>query len=343
MSLYAAIDLHATNSYCAIIDEGQNRVFKKRLPNDLGTILKALDSFQNDMKGIVVESTYNWYWLIDGLKEAGYRTHLANTTAIKHYSGLKHGDDKSDAFWLAELLRLDILPEGYIMPKEERGLRDLLRRRTHLVKLRTSLIISNQCTVARSFGVRIGANDLNRKTDDELATVAPDEMVLLSLKSGKAVVDAIDEEIGRIEKVVMDHVSSTDAYRMLLTIPGVGKILAMTILLETGPIERFKGVGNYVSYCRKVKSAWTSNDKTKGSGNKRNGNAYLAWAFSEAAQHALRASEAARVFYERKAKNNHFMVAHGALAHKLARAAYYIMRDTVPFDEKKLFGPDVGR
>lgn len=340
MSLYAAIDLHANNSYCAIVDEGQNRVYKKRLPNDLKAILREFDSFRSDIKGVVVESTYNWYWLVDGLTEAGYRAHLANTTAIKQYSGLKHTNDKSDAFWLAELLWLNVLPEGYTMPREERSLRDLLRRRTHLKRLRTSLIISNQCTVARNFGLRIGANDLNRKTVDELAAIGTDEMVLMSLKSGKAVVEAIDKEIERIEAVVESRVSCTDTYRMLLTIPGVGKILAMTILLETGLIERFRGVGNYVSYCRKVKSAWTSNDRVKGSGNKRNGNAYLAWAFSEAAQHALRASGAARAFYERKARSKHFMVAHGALAHKLARAAYYIMRDTVPFDEKKLFGPN---
>jgi transposase len=264
--------------------------------------------------------------------------HLVNTTAIKPYSGLKHTDDRHDALWLAELLRLGVLPEGYIMPKEVRGLRDLLRRRAHLVKLRTSLIISNQCTVARNLGLRIGAKDLNRMPADTLAALAPDEMVLFSLRSGRAVVEALDEEIEQIVRVVERHLSGTVVYRMLLTIPGVGTILAMTILLETGPIGRFEDVGHYVSYCRKVRSQWTSNDRVKGAGNKRNGNRYLAWAFSEAAQHALRASGRARAFYERKAKNNHFMVAHGALAHKLARAAYYIMRDKVPFDEKKLFG-----
>ena len=111
----------------------------------------------------------------------------------------------------------------------------------------------------------------------------------------------------------------------------------MTIHLETGPIERFPKVGHYASYCRKVKSEWVSNGKIKGRGNTRNGNKYLAWAFSEAAEHARRHHEKSRAFFNRKLSQTHFMSAHNALGHKLARAAYYMMREQVIFDEKKLF------
>jgi transposase len=112
----------------------------------------------------------------------------------------------------------------------------------------------------------------------------------------------------------------------------------MTIMLETGPVGRFPTVGDYVSYCRKVSSAWVSNGKKKGKGNKKNGNRYLAWAYSEASEFARRHDGKARAFYQRKAQRTNFMVAHQALAHKLARAAYYMMRDDVPFKAEKLFG-----
>jgi transposase len=122
-----------------------------------------------------------------------------------------------------------------------------------------------------------------------------------------------------------------------MTIPGVGKILALTIILETGPISRFEKVGNYVSYCRKVSSTWISNGKAKGKGNKKNGNKYLAWAYSEAAELAKRFDAMARAYFNKKASKSNKMVAHNALAHKLARAAYYIMKDRVEFMPEKLF------
>ncbi len=146
MTLYAGIDLHSTNNYLGVIDEQDRRLYEKRLPNDLDTILLALAPFKNDIEGVVVESTFNWYWLVDGLQDDGYKIHLANPSAIKQYEGLKHTDDRWDAFWLAHLLRLNILPEGYIYPKDGRPVRDLLRRRLLFVKHRTAHILSLQST-----------------------------------------------------------------------------------------------------------------------------------------------------------------------------------------------------
>src|SRR3970282_465347 len=120
-----------------------------------------------------------------------------------------------------------------------------------------------------------------------------------------------------------------EQYKKLLTLQGVGKTLGLTIMLETGPISRFAQVGNYCSYCRKVSTKWISNDKKKGKGNKKSGNKYLAWAFSEAAEIARRYYPEARTYYQRKMQKTNAMVAHQALSHKLARAAYYIMRDGV--------------
>jgi hypothetical protein len=116
MKLYGAIDLHSSNNVMALIDEGNKIVYQKRLPNELAMILKELSVYREQVEGIVVESTYNWYWLVDGLMGEGYRVHLANTAAIQQYEGLKYTDDHSDARWLAHLLRLGVLPEGHIYP-----------------------------------------------------------------------------------------------------------------------------------------------------------------------------------------------------------------------------------
>ena len=121
MPLYGGIDLHANNSVIVLLNEQDEVIYRKRLANDLSTIVEQLDPYRPEMKGLVVESTYNWYWLVDGLMEAEYRVHLANPAAMQQYSGLKYTDDHSDARWLAHLLRLGVLPEGYIYPQGRTG------------------------------------------------------------------------------------------------------------------------------------------------------------------------------------------------------------------------------
>jgi transposase len=338
MELYAAFDLHANNNFFALIDQDGSRVFKKKLYNDRGLILEVLRPYREEIVSIVVESTYNWYWMVDALMDEGYEVHLANPSAIQKYTGLKHSDDKHDAFWLAELLRLGILPEGYIYPKEERPVRDLLRKRGHLVKLRTSLILSLQTIINRNCGIRLKVNDVKRLRENRVNPFveANDDLAMAGMVS-KESIDFLTHQIRRIERAVKGKVELKEPYRYLLTLPGVGTILALTIMLETGPMSRFAKVGNYVSYCRKVSSQWISSGKRKGKGNKKSGNKYLAWAFSEAAELARRYNPQARAYYNRKMQKTNFMVAHSALSHKLARAAYYIMRDQVPFKPEKLF------
>ena len=152
MKLYGAIDLHSTNNVTVVIDEQDRVVYQKRLPNDLALILKELSVYQSELQGIVVESTYNWYWLVDGLMAEGYKVYLANTAAIQQYEGLKYTDDHSDARWLAHLLRLGVLPQGYIYPKAERPVRDLLRKRSQLVRQRTTNLLSIQNLMTRNTG-----------------------------------------------------------------------------------------------------------------------------------------------------------------------------------------------
>jgi len=338
MKLYTAFDLHSNNSYLGIIDENGKRIFKKKLRNDPAMIKETLKPFKTDIEGIVVESTFNWYWLVDLLKEEEYRVHLANPSKIQQYSGLKYSDDKHDAFWLAEMLRLGILPEGYIYPKEERPIRDLLRKRSHIVRLRTALIVSLQNIITRNLGVKLKANDIRFLTTDRVTPLLQEnEDLSLAGKVSKESIDFLGRQINAIENTISGRIQLSNPYNRLLSIPGVGKILAFTITLETGPIDRFPKVGNYVSYCRKVPSGRFSNDKKKGTGNRKNGNKYLAWAYSEASDHARLFDTKARIYYQRKLQKTNAPVAHSALAHKLARAAYYIMRDGVVFMPDKAF------
>jgi transposase len=340
MPLYGGIDLHANNSVVVVLNELDEVIYQKRLANDLPTLLGQLAPYHAELQGVVVESTYNWYWLVDGLMEAGYRVHLANPAAMQQYNGLKYTDDHSDARWLAHLLRLGVLPEGYIYPKAERAVRDLLRKRAHLVRQHTANVLSVQNIMARNTGVRFSVKRMQELTKQELQSLLDEEAQVLAVTSSLAVLDCLKRQIKTLEQTVHRRLHHTPLYEQLLTVAGIGTILAQTIALETGDIRRFPSVGNYASYCRCVDSNKMSNGKRKGTGNVKNGNAYLAWAYMEAAQFALRFQPAAQRFYQRKlAKSrNNTILARKAVAHKLSRACYYLMRDLVPFEATKAFG-----
>jgi transposase len=338
MALYCGIDLHANNNYVAILDGNLKTVLEKKCHNELGEVLKILEPFREELEGVAVESTWNWYWLVDGLMDAGHRAHLTNTWAVKRYEGLKYTDDRHDARWLAHLLALGILPEGYIYPKEERGHRDLLRRRGFLVEKRTSMLLAMRGAYECHTGERTSSNEVKRWSEEDVERELVDPAVRLGLTCLLESVHVLDHQVQAIEKWLLPRARLRDEFGLLKTVWGVGKILALTVMYEVGDIGRFPKVGNFASYCRCVKSDWLSDGKRKGSGNSKNGNPYLSWAFSEAAHFAVRHHEQARHFYQRKKARTNGIIAIRALAHKLARAAYYVMRDQVVFDPAKAFG-----
>lgn len=338
MELYAGIDLHANNSYLAIIDKSEDLVYSKRQPNDIESIRRVLEPHRENLTGIAVESTFNWYWLVDGLEESGYTAHLVNTLAAQQYKGLKYADDKSDARWLAHMLRLGILPTGWIYPKERRAVRDLLRRRSQLVRQRTASRLGLRNVFERTTGRRISGNAWKKVTEEELAGWIEDANVRLSMTASLAVIETMNDQIDLLEKSILKQAVVEDAYRILTTIPGVGPVLASTIQYESGDIGRFATVGNYVSYCRLVKAERHSNNRIKGHGLRKNGNPYLSWAYHEAAHFAVRFQPGARRWYDKKRSKTCALLAIRALAHKLARAAYFMMREQVPYEPKRLFG-----
>jgi transposase len=338
MALYAGIDLHSRTTYLGILDGELKRVFKKKTANDLELILNTLEPFRDDISGIAVESTYNWYWLVDGLMDAGYGCiHLANPSAIKQYEGLKHTDDVHDSFFLAHLLVLGILPEGYIYPKKDRPVRDLLRKRSFLVKHRSSHIVSLQSMIERHTAQKLNSNKIKSLYSQDLERILEEEYIVMSAMANNRTIKFLSEQIKLIEKAIKEKVKLREHFKLLMTVPGIGQILALTIMLEVGEIGRFATVGDFASYARCVPAKRLSAGKSKGEGNRKNGNRYLSWAFVEASHFARRYYPKFQSYYQRKAAKTNSFVATKAICNKLARICYYIMRDQVPFREEAIF------
>ena len=334
---FCGIDLHSNNSVVVVTDETDKVLLSRRCPNDLSTILTLLAPHRDELTAVVVESTYNWYWLVDGLMAEGYAVRLANTVAMKRYDGLKHSDDETDAAHLAHLLRLGILPTGYIHPPTERALRDLARKRVQLVRSRTQHVLAVENILARSTGSRPSAAAIKRLAPADIGTLGLAADVALAVQANLAVIATLNLEIGRLEARLLEGAKLRPDYVRLKSIPGIGEVLAIIIMLETGDVTRFARVGNFASYARCVDSARYSNGKKKGEGNTKNGNAYLVWAFIEAANFARRFNDEARRFFERKKAKTNSIVATKALAHKLARASYHMLKEGQPFDVKRCF------
>ena len=338
MAMYCGIDLHSRDCWLAILDDRLKVVREAKINNDLEAILDFFKPYREDLEGIAVESTFNWYWLVDGLSEAGYQMHLVNTWAVKQWEGLKYSDDRHDARWLAHLLALGILPEGYIYPKQERSVRDLLRRRAFLVRKRTSFLLAMRGAFECRTGMRTTSSEVKRWTVEDVEFYLDDPVEALGITCLLEPMKALDGQIRIIDKEAIGRARLRDEFSPLLSVWGIGKVLALTMMYEVGEIARFRKVGNFASYCRLVKSARFSAGKRKGSGNARNGNPYLSWAFSEAAHFAVRHHPPAKKYFQRKRSKTNGIVAIRALAHKLARASYYVMKDQVDFDPKRVFG-----
>jgi len=321
----------------AIVDEAGARIKHRKLNCDLQLVLQMLNPFKNHLSSIAVESTFNWYWLVDGLMEHGYPVVLANPAAIEQYNGIKHADDKNDAFFLAELLRLGILPTGNIYDAQLRPVRDLLRRRMNLVRQRTALLLSLKSLHHRTTGSALSHNKIKSNENAAVAELFdhPANQLIASLQ--KQHIDALTESITVIEKETIKSVRNIGYYQRLKTLPGIGVILGLTITLEVGVVSRFKTPGDFASYCRTVDSQQISNGKKKGSNNQKCGNKYLGWAFVEAANFAKRYDETCRRWADRKAAKSGKIVATKALACKLAKAAWHIMKTDTDYDETRMF------
>lgn len=166
--------------------------------------------------------------------EAGHnKVNLAHTSAVPQYAGLKYTNDHSDARHLAHLLRLGILPTGHILPKDQRAVRDLLRRRLLLVRQRTLHHLSLQSLIARYTGERLSANEI-KKLDMDAVLARLGEPIGLGGQISCLGIQWLDRAIGLIEQEAYKQIKPRPEYRLLTSVPGIGQALGSTIAEGVG-------------------------------------------------------------------------------------------------------------
>ncbi|MGA2658468.1 MAG: transposase, partial [Verrucomicrobiota bacterium] len=242
--LIAGLDLHSNNVMIGIINQDGKRVAHRKLDCDLDGVVEFLEPFKPQLQSMAVESTFNWYWLVDGLRDKEYPIDLANPAKIEQYSGMKHVNDKDDAFHLAELQRLGILPKAHVYDPELRPVRDLLRRRTNLVHQRTALLLSFKSLYARTTGQRLDLSDAKKMEPKEAPKLYTHPANQLIAQVQAEHIQALNKSAMRLEKAVLACAREVPLYERLLTLPGIGRILGLTITMEVGDIKRFKTDGD---------------------------------------------------------------------------------------------------
>ena len=338
MKLYGAVDLHSNNSYVAISDEKDQVIRHKRLPNDLESIDSFFKDYKDDLSDIVVESTFNGYWLVDGLKDRGYGVKLAHMIACGPYAGLRYADDKSDSLWLNRMNRLGVLPTGYIYPRQDRPIRDILRKRMYLVQMRTGLWNSLKHLSYTSNTEPLKRRFLVSAEEPSTERLFPDPFTQASANSLLGTIQTLNKKLSEIASLVRKNTKTDPVVDRLLKIGGIGFILAWVIRFESGPVERFATDKNFLSYCGLAPTTRISNQKKKGSPSQRSYNHYLRWAFAEMVVTSLK-NPTMRRYHDRLVRRKGKIKAKAIISSKFARIIYRVMREPdFVYDPVKLFG-----
>ncbi len=330
---WCGIDLHAKTMYVCILDREGNVLVHQNLPASPEAFLEAIAPYREDLV-VAVECIFTWYWLADLCAREGIPFVLGHALYMKAIHGGKAKNDKIDAQKIAMLLRGGMLPQAYVYPADMRATRDLLRRRMHLVRKRAELLTHVQQTNSQYNLPEIGKKIAYKANRDGVAERFPDPAVQKSIEVDLALIDYYDQLLRDLELAIVTAAKQHDANTLYLlqTVPGIGKILSLVLLYEMHDIARFPRVQDFVSYCRLVKCAKESAGKRYGTSGTKIGNAYLKWAFSEAAVLFLRNNPAGQKYLARLEKKHGKGKALTILAHKLARAVYYMLKRGVVFD-----------
>jgi transposase len=339
MQFYCGVDLGARKSHVCLIDENDYKLLDKKMDNDLSGIEAALRPYKSSLE-VVVESTINWEWLVYGLQKYGYEVELAHTLGLKAITWSKKKTDTWDAFTLAKLLRGRLIPQAYIYPYELRPVRDLVRERIRLVTKRATEYGAISRMLLKYNIQGFDRNSVKRLNDKDMHELYHHPFVRAKATMELQRIELLTEQIKLIEKALFERARKDDMFSLPRSIPGIGETLALTILYEVGDINRFANARAFCSYCRVVPGIHQSSNKAYRSPNSKQGNRYLKWSFSQAAIMAIRYYPKIRRLYERlaaKRKKAARLVARSIIAHKLAQAAFHVMKHHVAYKEELVF------
>jgi transposase len=342
MTFDCGMDLSARDGHVCVIDEDLSCLVQQKVRNDLPALLRLIEPFTGSLQ-IVVESTFNGDWLVEGLQEAGYDVCLAHTLGLYMITGAKVKTDRRDALALAKLLKAGMIPQAYIYPKETRPIRDLLRQRSRLVALRGVEYGSLRRLLLRHGLLEHSRNDIKQTAQEDIQRWFDHPLVRLHGQHELERIELFSQQLDTLESHLLATVQDRPEFHRLLTIPGVGKILAMTMFYEIGQIGRFPDARAFSSYCRLVPGVAQSGPVSRRGRHAKQGSPHLTWAFSQAALYAVRYYPKIRRCFDRHLGRHRGkggkLSAYDIIAHNLAQAAYHVLRDGAVSREELLFRP----
>jgi transposase len=333
---YCGIDLHARTMYVCILKQDGEMMVHRDMKASPDTFLKTIAPYRDGIV-VAVECMFTWYWLADLCAQEGIPFVLGHALYMKAIHGGKAKNDRIDAHKIAVLLRGGMLPQAYVYPAHMRATRDLLRRRMYLMRKRAELLTHIQNTNSQYNLPEIGKKIAYKANRDGVAERFPDPAVQKSIEVDLALLGHYDHLLRHMELSTLNTAKQhhTHTLYLLRTVPGIGEILSLVLLYEIHDIARFPRVQDFVSYCRLVKCAKESAGKRYGTSGTKIGNAYLKWAFSEAAVLFLRDNPAGQKYLTRLEKKHGKGKALTVLAHKLARAVYFMWKRHTAFEMDK--------
>jgi transposase len=330
---YCGIDLHAKTMYLCILDREGQVLLHKNMRSRPESFLDAVAPYRDDLV-VAVECMFTWYWIADLCRREGIEFVLGHALYMKAIHGAKAKNDKIDAFKIAKLLRGGNLPKAYVYPPEMRATRDLLRRRLHLVRRRGNLLAHIQNT-HHQYNLPVPSAKIAYKANREgVVDVFSEPDARKSVEVDFLLIEHYDRVIRELELHLERRAKQHDpqAFHRLRSVPGIGKILALTILYEIHEIGRFPRVQDFLSYSRLVKCEHSSAGKKLGTGGAKIGNVHLKWAFSEAAVLFLRNNPRGQKQLRSLAGRHGKAKALSILAAKLGRAVFLMLRKERAFD-----------
>ena len=333
------IDLHARVMYVCVMDRQGNKLVHSNIQgNDWDFFLKRIEPYRHSLT-VVCESTFNWYWLADACYEAKLPFVLAHALYLKHIHGGKNKNDRIDSEKLAHLLRANLIPPAYVYPAERRPIRALLRQRMSYVWQRSALLTHVSMNQTAEGLVPAAKGGINRDVwVERILAQYENPLHRMAVTCEMDVIRAYDTQIQTLEDEIVRQAKRHEGrdYHLLNTVTGIGQVLAITILFEIDAIERFPTVKNFLSYARLVKGSVASAGKVKGLTGGKMGNAYLRWAFGEAAVSCKRYHPLITLYADRLIAKRGKFKGNAILAAKLARAVYFMLQKGTVFDAEKL-------